>query len=160
MAVGLASYALFLALQPVPDSTAAFKATSETLLTATLNPYVPGTRTPTPSPEPTAAPVLNPASTPTPEATATRRPRRATPRPTPTPKLSPTPFPAPTLLEPTDGATMLERATFRWAWEGPPLPANYVFDLRIWSWLEEERDGPKRGVIPPTRDLQAEVTPR
>jgi hypothetical protein len=47
---------------------------------------------------------------------------------------------------------------FEWVWDGPPLKENQAFDLRIWSAQEEESGGPRRGVVPPTKDTRAEVS--
>lgn len=158
VALGLSAYALWLALQPTPDPMADFRATSISLLTATLAPYSPQPSTSTPTIEPTRTltPTVAPTRTPTP--TRTRRPNSPKPTPKPTsPRSTPTPYPAPTLLEPGDGATPPDRIVFRWQWEGPPLKENEAFDLRIWSVVEEQRGSPRRGAVPPTKDTQAEV---
>lgn len=166
VATGLIGYAIWLALQPVPDNTAEFRATSISLLTATMAPYdaelltrtalsgtVPSnTALPGPSPSSTSAPTSTPTGKPGPRPTSTR----AGPTSTPTVVL----LPAPILLEPEEGATPLDRTVFKWRWEGPPLEENQAFDLRIWSVQEEQRGALRRGAIAPTQDTQAEVNLR
>jgi hypothetical protein len=167
VAVALIVYAIWLAFQPVPDHSDDLMATSIALLTATMAPYSPeltGTMTISGTlPAPTVIPGATPSSTPTPTGTPTRRPGPALSR-TPSstsgkPASTPTSalLPAPILLEPKDGETLLDRAVFKWQWEGPPLGVGQVFDLRIWSVQEEQRGAPKRGAISPTQDTQAEV---
>lgn len=166
VAVVLIGYAIWLALQPVPDHSEEFRATSVALLTATMAPYSPELSTTMPitvtashtaipgsAPLSTAAPTSTPTSRPKPALSGT--PRSSSGRPTSTPTSAF--LPAPSLLEPENGATLLDRTVFRWLWEGPPLGANQAFDLRIWSAQEEQQDAPKRGAISPTQDTQAEV---
>ena len=167
VAVGLIGYAIWLALQPVPDHSAEFRATSISLLTATMAPYSPAISTTMPIsgtlPSGTAIPGSTPPSTSGPTSTPTRQPRpvlSGTPRSTsgkPTSTPTSALLPAPILLEPEGGATLLDRAIFKWLWEGPPLGSNQAFDLRIWSAQEEQRGTLKRGAISPTQDMQVEV---
>jgi hypothetical protein len=167
VAAGLIGYAIWLAFQPVPDHSDDLEATRIALLTATMAPYSPAlTSTMTISgtlPAWTAIPGATPSSTPTPTGTPTRQPRPALSR-TPSstggkPASTPTSalLPAPTLLEPKDGETLLDRTVFKWLWEGPPLKADQAFDLRIWSAQEEERGAVRRGAISPMQGTQAEV---
>ncbi len=170
VAVGLIGYAIWLALQPIPDHTDDFRATSISLLTATMAPYSPELTGTVPIsgtyPSRTAIPGSAPSSTSAPTSTPTRQSRPAlsrTPNSTsskPTSTPSSALLPAPLLLEPKDGATLLDRTVFRWLWEGPPLRANQAFDLRIWSAPEEQQGSLKRGAISPTQDTQAEVNLR
>jgi hypothetical protein len=158
--LGLAAVVLFvaaewLALQPSPDTSASLRATSISLLSATVAPYTPSastvtstsesapTRTPRPSPTPTRT--LVPTVTRKPEPTATQA------------NLTPTPLSAPDLVEPGDGATLTQRIVFRWFWKGPQLEPNQAFELRIWSAQEEQAGGLRRGAVAPTQERYAEV---
>lgn len=169
VAVVLMGYAIWLALQPVPDHTAEFRATSISLLTATMAPFSPvlsttmpisgtlsSTAIPGPSPSSTSAPTSTPTRQPQPARSGTPRSTGGKPTSTPISSL----LPAPILLEPEDGVTPFDRTVFKWLWEGPPLEANQAFDLRIWSAQEEQRGTLKRGAISPTQDTQAEVNLR
>ena len=153
--VVIVAYALRLTFQPNPDPAATLAALNkdryeQAFATATATPSVPPpteASTPTDIPTPKATNTLVPLPT--------SRPRRA---PTPSaPLSSPTPMPAPRLVAPSDGVTVLETMVFEWAWDGSPLQENQAFDLRIWSVQEEQRGGPRRGVVPPTKDTQVSV---
>ena len=155
--VGIVVYAEWLAFQPNPHPAATLAALNRERYEAAL-----ASATPQPSaPPPTVT--LPPTVTPTPKPTNTLvplpsgRPTRS--RPTATkPVASATPVPAPLLVAPDDGVTASDRMVFEWAWDGPPLKENQAFDLRIWSVQEEERDSPRRGVVPPTKDTRVEVS--
>ena len=67
-------------------------------------------------------------------------------------------FAAPQLLLPIPGDTLVDRARFQCQWDGPPLPAGYAFDLRIWSEREEKAGAVPRGAVEPTRKTEADVT--
>jgi len=155
LTLGIIAYAEWLALRPVPDTTAAFRATASELLTATLAPYSPGVSAEglTLTPPPTVTPTPQPTRTPVPLVTRTPRakPTAASLPPTPTAG------PVPRLLEPADGATPVDRAVFRWEWIGPPLAEKLAFDLRIWSAQEEQAGRPRRGAVAPIRETQVEV---
>jgi hypothetical protein len=155
LAVGLFALSEWLALQPVPRATPTLPALPFGLATSTLEP---GTISATANP---LASVPTQTSTLTPKPTHTLVPLRTrTPRPTATPTSAlpaATPVPAPSLLEPVDGVTQLDRVTFRWEWKGAPLRENQAFDVRIWSEQEELKGGPRRGAAAPTRDTQVEV---
>ena len=159
LTMGIVAYAEWLALRPVPDSTAAFRATASVLLTATvaqggyLGAPAVAAGSPTRTSPPTDTPIPPPTRTPVPLVTRTPRAKPSATQPL----LTPTVFPAPRLLEPADGATPLERTVFRWEWTGTPLAANQAFDLRIWSALEEQAGRPRRGAVAPTRETQVEV---
>jgi hypothetical protein len=154
-AVVMFAAAEWLALQPGQDTSASLRATSASLMSATVAPYTPSPSTVTPTSE--SAPTRTPRPSPTPTRTlvptVTRRPE-----PTATQaNLRPTPLPAPDLVEPQDGATLTQRVVFRWFWKGPELTENQAFDLRIWSAQEEQADGPRRGAVAPTKEGYAEV---
>lgn len=161
LAIAMAGYTEWLALQPLP---------SPTIVLPTLDiPRVSPTPTSTtaePSAMPTALSLADSgtatagaALTATPAQThAPVRTRPPTPRPTPSALLaSPAPYPAPTLVEPDDGATPFRRAVFRWQWAGPPLGETRAFDLRIWSDREERSGATRRGAVAPTKEVWVEV---
>jgi serine/threonine protein phosphatase PrpC len=127
--------------------------------------------------EPTAEPTNTPLPTATPEApTATPSPT-LTPEPTlePTNTLAPTTTPAiptttpsptysaPTLLDPANDAQLTGKQLFRWDWQGEPLPEDHLFDLRIWSqveeraWAQDSKRDQARGVQEPTKKTEVEV---
>ena len=155
LAAGLFGTAEWLALRPPTYPT-------PVLATARVRPI---TVTPIPTPggpvTPTLDISLSISTTPTPAATrtATPAPRRTTaPRPTATvPTATPSSLPAPGLLEPADGATLGNIATFRWQWTGPSLQPNQAFDLRIWSAQEELQGRSPRGAVAPVRSTEASV---
>ena len=155
--VGIVAYAQWLAFQPNPHPAATLAALNReryegAFASPTPQPSVPP---PTVTLPPTVAPTPRPTNTlvPLPTGRATRS------RPTATkPVASPTPVPAPLLVAPDDGITAFDRMVFEWAWDGPPLKQNQAFDLRIWSVQEEEKGSPRRGVVPPTRDMRVEVS--
>lgn len=127
-------------------------------ITATLTP----TPTLTPSPTVTLLPSPAPTATSTPTFTPTNTsiPPTATTQPTDTPEATPgepTP-PAPTLLEPLVSANLSGKVPFKWRWDGSPLGKEHFFDLRMWSQQEKDLKMEPRGVITPTKALQAEVT--
>jgi hypothetical protein len=158
--VGIVAYAQWLAFQPNPYPAATLAALNQARYEETF-----ATDTPTPSPSPTALPsaeLPTPTDTPIPKPTNTLVPLpKGRPKPgltatQPTP--SPAPVPAPRLVAPADGVTALETIIFQWAWEGQPLAENQAFDLRIWSVQEDQLGSPRRGVAPPTRDTQLQVS--
>ncbi len=156
LTIGIVAYAEWLAFRPSPYPAATLAAINREGYEQAFS---------SPSPEPT---VLTPTATLPPTETATPKPtntwvpmptRRPTKsRPTATkPAASPTPIPAPRLVAPDEGITASGSMVFEWAWDGPPLKEKQAFDLRIWSAQEEESGGPRRGVVPPTKDTRAEV---
>jgi len=157
--VGVVVYAQWLAFQPSPYPAATLAALNrgryeEAFASSTPQPTVP---TPTPTLPPTETPTPRPTNTPVPLPTG--RPTKS--RPTATELVvPPTPVPAPVLVAPDDGVTASGVMVFEWTWEGPALEEDQAFDLRIWSWQEEEKDSPRRGVVPPTRDTRVEVSLR
>lgn len=159
--VGIVAYAQWLAFQPNPYPAATLAALNraryeDSFATATVEPSAspvaallpaePPTPTDTPLPKPTNTLVPLPKGRPKPGPTATQ------------PIPSPAPVPAPRLVAPGDGVTALDAMIFQWAWEGPPLAENQAFDLRVWSVQEDQLGSPRRGVAPPTRDTQLQVS--
>ena len=155
--VGIVAYAQWLAFNPSPYPAA-------TLAALNRERYEEAFASPTPqptAPAPTATVLPTETSTPKPTNTLvplpTRKPTKS--RPTATKAVAPAePVPAPLLVAPYEGITVSGRMVFEWVWEGPPLKENQAFDLRIWSVQEEETGSPKRGVVPPTKDTQVEVS--
>ena len=155
--IGIVAYAQWLAFRPSPYPAATLEALNrerfeEAFASPTPQPTVP---TPTVTLTPTVTPTPKPTNTLVPVPTG--RPTRSWPTAT-KPVAPPTPVPAPRLVAPDDGMTSSGRMVFEWAWDGPALEENQAFDLRIWSAQEEEKGSPRRGVVPPTKDTQAEVS--
>ena len=155
--IGIVAYAQWLAFQPSPYPAATLEALNR-------EGFEEAFASPTPQPTvPTPTATLAPTETPTPKPTNTLVPL-PTGRPTKSkstatkPVSSPTPLPAPRLVTPDDGITSSGTIVFEWAWDGPALQDNQAFDLRIWSAQEEEKDSPRRGVVPPTKDTRVEVS--
>ena len=155
--IAIVAYAQWLAFQPNPYPAATLAALNRERYEDAF-----ASATPQPSaPPPTVT--LPPTITPTPKPTntlvplPTRKPTRTRPAAT-RPVASPAPVPAPVLVAPDDGVTGFDRLVFEWTWDGPPLKENQAFDLRIWSVQEEEKDSPRRGVVPPTKDTRVEVS--
>ncbi|HSR30828.1 MAG TPA: hypothetical protein VLY63_09710 [Anaerolineae bacterium] len=155
LALILFAIAEFLAMQPLPTAPLGLPTVRVTRPTATADPSALAllTNQPTRTSAPTDTATAIPSPTRTLVPTVTRRPK-----PTPTvPTATPTPISAPTLLEPVQGETVLDKTIFRWQWDGRPLAENMAFDLRIWSTQEEQAGGPKRGAVSPTNDTAVEV---
>lgn len=66
-------------------------------------------------------------------------------------------YPAPALLEPADGVELSGMQRFTWQWNGPSLGEDHAFDLRIWSFREEQEGQPRRGAVAATQDTEIEV---
>ena len=92
-----------------------------------------------------------PGSVSNPEVTSTPRPTMtSTSTPTTEPTCTPTVvYPAPTLLVPAPGEVLTSKypVRFEWQWDGPPLPENAKFDLRIRSEKQREM---REGAVEPT----------
>ena len=146
------------------------------------SPTTPPAETPTSTLSPTQIPSQTPTRTPSPTATATRKPTSlsteapsATTGPTaaespaaatamPTrraTRVPPSPtavvIPAPTLLAPVPEDTLIGVGHFAWQWEGPSLPADHYFDLRIWSAREDQAGVEPRGAVELTRGTEADL---
>jgi hypothetical protein len=154
--IAIVAYAQYLTWRPDTSAEATLAALNQlafeqAFATATPLPTVP---TATQAPPPTVTPTPKPTNTLVPVPTG--RPRtRAT---LVVPVASPVPLAAPELIAPGDGVTTLDRMVFEWAWGGPSLEENQAFDLRIWSAQEQQSGGPRRGVVPPTKQTSVEVS--
>ena len=154
--------------QPGPTLTSSPTPTSTPSQTASPTGTATPTRTvaPTPTPTDTTAPTNTPSVTsthsasPTPPDTPTAtQTRSVTATPTPTrPTNTPEPvYLAPTLLEPEDGVELTGMQRFTWQWNGPSLGEDHAFDLRIWSFQEDQEEKLRRGAATPTQDTETEV---
>jgi hypothetical protein len=52
----------------------------------------------------------------------------------------------------------VEKAQFEWQWDGPRLPEDLFFDLRIWSDREDKAGVEPRGAVEITKDTAVDVT--
>ncbi len=140
----------------MPSQTASPTETATLTRTATSIPAPTDTTAPTDAPSVTSTATASPTPTDTPTATRTRG-KTATPtpkRPTNTPEPV---YLAPTLLEPKDGVQLAGLQRFTWQWNGPSLGEDHAFDLRIWSFQEDQEEKPRRGAATPTQDTEIEV---
>jgi hypothetical protein len=143
---------------PTPTVTATTTSTPPPTGTAAPTATVIATTTSTPSPTTLVPPSLTSGptvttSSPSPVATTTRRPQPTRAAPSPTSTV----IPAPTLLEPVTEATIIGRGRFAWEWNGPRLPGDLFFDLRIWSDREEKAGAVPRGAVKLTKGTVADL---